>query len=196
MSSMHAAVPIPSPLRGQALRLLEGRGMLLDLARQLSGWLSAEGVDGRVVGGVAVVLHGYVQTTLDLDLHTKGPDRVSAILLRNGARSLDLLRRGFDLLGIPVHLVLPEQSGPLGHDDMEIDGVRTLDRGDLMTLKPRPGTASVRRTRDLADRVELIQRRGLTKKFAARLGRDQRAAFRKLVDSIDDEAPSPSGNHR
>jgi hypothetical protein len=170
MSAVGSTDPRAGAL-SEALLLLQGRGMILDVARAVSTWLREEGIDGRIVGGLAVVLHGYVRTTLDVEIHTKEPDRVADVLVRHGA-TLDAQRREFLLDGIPVHLVLPEQTGPLRHPDEEIDGIRTVALGDLITLKLRSGTRSVRRTRDLADAIELIQRLMLTKTFASRLGKD------------------------
>lgn len=160
--------------------------MLLDLAREITELLVRRQVDARVVGGVAVVLHGYVRTTLDIDLYTFQPELVAATLESAGFR-FDPAARAWRRADIPVYLVLPEQAGDLRHPHIDIDGVRTVDLADLISMKLRSGTGRMTRAKDLADVVELILRRGLRPTFAGRLARDQQAAFRKLVRTIDKE---------
>lgn len=54
--------------REEALLILEKRGSILDIAREVSRLIRDSGVDGVVIGGVAVVLHGHVRTTKDIDI--------------------------------------------------------------------------------------------------------------------------------
>lgn len=53
-------IRISPKLRKEALLLLQGRGAILEIAREVSSILQAAGIDAVVVGGVAVVLHGHV----------------------------------------------------------------------------------------------------------------------------------------
>ncbi len=55
-------------IRDEALLLLEGRGAILEVAREVARLMRDAGVEGAVIGGVAVVLHGYVRTTVDVDV--------------------------------------------------------------------------------------------------------------------------------
>jgi hypothetical protein len=55
---------------------------------------------------------------------------------------------------------------------------------DLIRFKLRSGLDRPQRAQDLANVVGLIQRVPLTRSFAARLPREQRAPFRKLVDAV------------
>jgi predicted nucleotidyltransferase len=65
---------VPSrELREEALKLLERRGAFLDLARELTELMRRENIPGVIIGGIAVVLHGYVRTTHDIDVFIDQP---------------------------------------------------------------------------------------------------------------------------
>src|SRR5262245_48559780 len=55
-------------LRDEALSLLDKRGSILELARSLSRVMIRENIPGVVIGGIAVVLHGHVRSTKDIDI--------------------------------------------------------------------------------------------------------------------------------
>jgi hypothetical protein len=74
-------------IREEALLILRGRGAILDTAREVSAVLRAQGIEGGVIGGVAVVLHGHVPTTVDVDVHTPQVERLAAALGRGGSPS-------------------------------------------------------------------------------------------------------------
>ena len=50
-------------LRVEALSLLDRRGSILELAREISRLMRRQGIPGVVVGGIAVVLHGHLRVT-------------------------------------------------------------------------------------------------------------------------------------
>lgn len=52
--------------RDEGMLILERRGPVLDIAREVSAILRARGIEGAVIGGVAVVLHGHLRTTVDV----------------------------------------------------------------------------------------------------------------------------------
>ncbi len=56
----------------EALGLLDKRSSILDIARELSQLMRDGGIAGSVVGGIAVVLHGHVRTTRDIDVFVEG----------------------------------------------------------------------------------------------------------------------------
>ena len=60
-------------LHKEALLLLNGGGAVLDAAREVTRVLRDRDLDGSVIGGIAVVLHGYVRTTIDVDVVTDEP---------------------------------------------------------------------------------------------------------------------------
>ena len=57
-----------SNLRDEALLLLDKRGTVLDIAREVSHLMHEVGIPGLVIGGIVVVLHGHVRTTRDVDI--------------------------------------------------------------------------------------------------------------------------------
>ncbi len=176
----------------EALRLVEGdrESKLLTVARELSDLLRAAKLDAGVVGGVAVVLHGHVRTTVDVDLFTAA-DRLETVrtVLVQAGYEWNAQRREFSRGGIPVQLVTEQQTGaaPRAYDERE--GVRIVSLPDLVNMKLRSGLSSPARAQDLADVVGLIRVRGLSAEFAARLDRSVRREFRRLVRAVAKERP-------
>jgi hypothetical protein len=177
----------PARLRDEALSLMDGRGAILDTAREISSVLRGSGVSAAVIGGVAVVLHGHWRSTRDIDLLAVSPlDSVAAVLQAHGFQ-LDPDRREFVREGIPVHLVTPDQAGNAVPRTVEIEGVVTVALPDLIEMKLRSGTANLLRAQDLADVIGLIRRHRLTGEFARKLDRPLRPTFRKLARAIERE---------
>lgn len=171
-------------LRDEALKLLDGRGAILDAAREISAALRSAGVEGAIVGGIAVVLHGHVRTTVDVDVYSpEAPGRLVALLESLGF-ALDPARREFTRGDLVVHIVRPEQVGTPPRRVVEIDGVTTVSLVDLVAMKLRSGLANLTRAQDLADVIGLIRKLGLNGGFASRLPADLRPEFRKLVRAI------------
>jgi hypothetical protein len=175
---------ISAALRREAWRLLKGDSAILDVARDVSRILRDTGVPGAVIGGVAVVLHGYVRTTIDVDVFV--PDRADdfASAMRAAGYRFRRARKEFVKHGVPVHLVFTDQIGAAPRRLTEIDGVATVSLADLINMKLYSGTRSVLRAIDLADVIGLIRNRRLTGAFAARIDKPVRAEFRKLVRAV------------
>jgi hypothetical protein len=174
-------------LRDEALLILDNRGAVLDIAREVSRLMRAAGIRGTVIGGVAVVLHGHVRTTRDVDIFIPPPLEPLADLLTASGFTFDRAGRAFVRQGLPVHLVLPEQVGPPPKEIVEIEGVTTVSLADLIGMKLRSGGADPLRAQDLADVIGLIRHHRLTGGFARHLDRDLRPAFRRLVRLIQRE---------
>jgi hypothetical protein len=178
---------VDTRLRDEALSLMDGRGAILDTAREISSWLRDSGASAAVIGGVAVVLHGHWRSTRDIDLlAVSSLDSVAAVLQAHGFR-LDAARREFVREGIPVHLVTPEQAGTPVRGTVEIEGIITVSLPDLIEMKLRSGTANLLRAQDLADVIGLIRHHRLTGDFARHLDRPLRPTFRKLARAIERE---------
>ena len=64
---------------------------------------------GAVIGGIAVVLHGHVRTTKDIDIFVDGSLQPLGELLIASGFTLDSGKKEFIREGIPVHLVTIEQ---------------------------------------------------------------------------------------
>jgi len=174
-------------LRDEAVLILDKRGTVLDIAREVSRLMRAAGCPGVVIGGVAVVLHGHLRTTKDVDIFLNPPLKPLADLLTNNGFSFDRAGRAFVKHGVPVHLVSPEQVGPAPKETVEIEGVTTVALPDLISMKLRSGSSNLLRAQDLADVIGLIRQHRLTSDFARRLDKTLRAPFRKLVRLIQRE---------
>lgn len=171
-------------LRNEALAMLHGESKILDVAREVSGVLRSAEIPGAIIGGVAVVLHGYVRTTLDVDVWTPEPAERLAEALKDAGFVWNRSRREFAIAGVPVHLVLTDQTGREPARRREIDGITTVSLADLINLKLRSGTKSVLRAIDLADVIGLIRANRLGSSFAVKIDKPLRAEFRKLVTAI------------
>ena len=169
-------------LRDQALMMLEGKGAILDVARRVSRVLEENRTAGAVIGGVAVVLHGHVRTTVDVDVFVPAPLEAFADHLRGAGFSFDAGQCEFSHGGVPVHLVTQEQTGTAPTHLLTIDDIRTVSLADLINMKLRTGTRSVLRAQDLADVIGLI--RGARRQAAAQRVPQARSRGSQGIDLI------------
>ncbi len=176
-----------APLTRKALNMLEGDPALLDAARRTTEVLHDSDVQAAVVGGIAVVLHGYVRTTRDVDVWIDDPV-AAGDALRHASFTFHASRKEFLTQGVPVHLVRTEEIGQEPSRFVTIEGVRTVSMGDLISMKLRSGTRSLRRARDLADVVDLIRVRKLGAAFTTKISPDMRPEFRKLIAALKRDA--------
>lgn len=140
-------------------------------------------IDAPVLGGIAVVLHGHLRTTTDLDLYT--PDRVvTDEQLRAAGAKWDVAHREHVYDDVRIHTVTPEDAGHVVARVSVIDGVRVVSLKDLIAIKMRTGLRHVHRGKDLVDVTELIARLKLDKSFVTKLPKDLRADFKRLVDAV------------
>lgn len=174
-------------LRNEALLILDKRGAVLDIAREVSRLMREAGLTGAVIGGIAVVLHGHVRTTKDIDILTAPPLEPLATLLKANGFTFDRKERAFLKRGVPIHLVLPDQTGPLSQPAIEIEGVTTVTLPDLVNMKLRSGSSNLLRAQDLADVIGLIRSHQLDSSFARYLDKALRPTFRKLARLVQRE---------
>jgi len=174
-------------LREQALLLVDGRGELLDAAREISRAMIAAGLEVAVIGGIAVVLHGHARATKDIDVFVRGPLEPVAQSLAEIGFLHDPARREFVRADMPVRLVDARRLGVHPGPAVEIEGVTTVSFVDLMAMKLRSGTESLLRAQDLADVIGLARRHGLGGAFAAKLPKDVRPAFRRIIRALASE---------
>lgn len=152
--------------------------VILEVARRLR-----EPVDAPVLGGIAVILHGYARTTTDLDLYT--PDRkLTDVQLRAAGARWDADRREHILDDVRIHTVTPDDAKHVVERTSIIDGVRVVSLKDLIAIKLFCGLENVGRSKDIADVEELIRRVPLDKRFAGKLPAELHAPFKRLVDAV------------
>ena len=122
-----------------------------------------------MIGGIAVVLHGHLRSTKDIDVFTEEPLELIAKVLRASGFEFDKERREFVRGGVPVHLVTREQVARPPRKTMEIEGITTVSLADLIDMKLDSGSKKLSRAQDLADVVGLIRQNKLTGEFARHL---------------------------
>jgi Nucleotidyltransferase of unknown function (DUF6036) len=178
---------VSSRLRDEALALLDKRGSILDVAREVSQLMRQSGVPAVIIGGIAVVLHGHVRTTRDIDVFVEHSlERFAELLLGSGF-ALDAEKKEFVRDAVPIHLVTIEQLKQPPRNTVEIEGVTTVSLEDLIEIKLRSGSSNVLRAQDLADAIGLIRHHRLTGEFARRLDKSLRPTFRKLIKELEHE---------
>src|SRR5687767_7136113 len=91
-------------LRNEALAMLEGKGAIVEIAEEVTDILARTGIVGAVIGGVAVVLHGHIRTTVDVDVFIEGKLEPFAAALREAGYVFDAEKKEFSKRGVPVHL--------------------------------------------------------------------------------------------
>jgi hypothetical protein len=133
---------------------------LVDVCRLLE----AASVAFRLVGGIAVVHHGYARTTEDVDVlvQANARERIKPLLSEHGFERLSPCRLRHVATGVRVDLLfagepMPGANRPSYPSPTEVGAsprdARVIDLPGLMMLKLRAG-----RHRDQADVVELLKR--------------------------------------
>lgn len=153
------------------------------------------GISYAVVGGMALVAHGYDRTTVDVDILLT-PEGLSSVHrqleglgyvppfkdskhLRDtetGVRIEFLVTGGFPGDGKPKPVAFPDPQTAA----VEIDGVRYLTLPALIELKLASGMTNPGRLKDLADVQELIRTLHLPADFGGRLNPYVSAKFSEL----------------
>ncbi len=174
-------------LRTEALGLLDKRSSLLDIAREISQLMREGGILGAVVGGIAVVLHGHVRTTKDIDVFVEGALQALAELLIAKGFTFDSQKKEFVREGVPIHLVTIDQLKQPPRKTVEIEGITTVSLEDLIEIKLRSGSSNVLRAQDLADAIGLIRHHRLTGEFARYLDKSLRPTYRRLIKEMKRE---------
>lgn len=151
---------------------------ILDVARSFK-----ESVDAPVLDGIAVYLHGYARSTLDLDLYTLDR-RLTDEQLRSAGAKWDDKNREHVKNGVRIHTVTPDGARHEVRKTSIIDGIRVVSLADLIAIKLRCGLGNFGRAKDIADVEELIRTIGLDKSFAAKLPTDLRTSYKKFVDKV------------
>ena len=168
---------------------------LWDTATRVHELFAARSIEHAVVGGVAVCLHGYRRTTVDLDLLIRPEDSaaVRTALETDGFEWRAKEKEFFTASEIAVQFVMAgEREGPgqqaVFPDPADaahiatIEGLPVLSLAALVQSKLACGLGNLRRThKDFADVVELIDIHQLDKSFARFLHLSVRDEFRELV---------------
>ena len=180
------------------------KGPVHQTMRALARRLSQEGIEYAVVGGMALVLHGYRRETVDVDvlLSKEGRESFFENLVGRGYTpsfpgaqkgfrdtetgvEIDILTQGeFPGDGKPKPVSFPNPAGA----SIEIDGIRIVPLEKLIELKLASGMTAPHRLRDLADVQELIKILRLPADLAERLDSYVRDKYLELWNTVADSA--------
>lgn len=159
-----------------------------------------------VMGGMALVAHGYLRTTEDVDILVtqdglleihrsvvglgyrpvfEGSKNVRDT--RTGVRIEFVVAGGYPGDGKPKPVAFPDPSQVA----VEIDGIRYIGLSTLIELKLASGMSNPGRVRDLGDVQELIRVLNLSDDFAHQVDPFVRSEFHKLAKGVrvSDESP-------
>jgi len=165
----------------------------------LRALLRDAGASFKLVGGVAVVHHGYLRTTEDIDVlvDAASPQRLAAAAPAHGFTSESRTRLRHTASGVVVDLLvagdpMPRLGAPLYPSPNDLaaspDDPDFVGLGPLCELKMR-----AHRHRDLADVVELLQKleEGPYIELEASIHPDLRAELAGLRrDALEEKAPA------
>ncbi len=168
----------PGPVHPPSTGNPPGVDEMIALARRVTRATGAP-----VVGGVAVLLHGGGRHTRDIDVysanfwetHTK---------LESAGMLWDASRREHLIDGVGIHMVGDDSLGGPPKRVSTIRDVKVIGLADLIRGKLTVGLSSIRRSKDIAHVLDLIERIPLDKAFAAKLPRNLRSPFKELVDQV------------
>lgn len=151
---------------------------MLSLARRVT-----DATGCPVVGGIAVALHGWKRYTGDIDIYSEDFWATHELLEQAGMH-WDSKGREHLIDDVAIHMVKDDSLGGPPNRISTIDGVKVIGLADLIRGKLTVGLESIRRSKDIADVVELIRVVPLKKDFATKLPRHLRAPFKALVEDV------------
>lgn len=176
----------------------EGKGRVHQALRKIVKRLEGLGIPYAVVGGMALVHHGYRRFTDDVDIlinredlqrlhrEVEGlgylPPFAGSKQLRDTELSvkIEFLTTGeFPGDGKPKPVAFPEPAAVSEEDD----GIRYIQLAALMTLKLASGMTNSGRLKDLADVQELIKLKKLPRDFSNDLPEYVRPKFLEIWDN-------------
>ncbi len=155
-----------------------------DQARLLSASKRVTDVtDSPIIGGVAVILHGGGRHTYDIDIYS-ADFWATHIKLEAAGIMWNAERREHMIDGLAVHMVDEASLGGPPKRISTIKGIKVISLADLVRAKLTVGLTEVKRSKDIAHVVDLIERVPLYKDFAAKLPKQLRAPFKALVEQV------------
>jgi hypothetical protein len=182
-------------------RFMQSKGSVFETLQNLARNLTREGIDYTIIGGMALVMHGYVRTTQDVDLlmSAEGLKTFQQLLVGRGFvptfpgatrrfrdASTDvvveiLIAGEYPGDGKPKPVCFPNPATAF----IERDGIRVIPLSQLIELKLASGLTASDRLKDLADVQELIRTLNLTADFATQIDPSVREGYINLWSGVD-----------
>ncbi|HXI12307.1 MAG TPA: hypothetical protein VNM92_06645 [Thermoanaerobaculia bacterium] len=180
-------------------RFFKEEGALHSTLSGLTAKLADEGIDYAVIDGIALLTHGYRRYTEDLDILTTraGLGRFRGRLVGRGYRPafpgaqksyrdtetnvrIDFIMAGeYPGDGKPKPVSFPDPA----EARLNKDGIWFITLEKLVELKLASGLSAPHRLKDLADIVELIVSRALSRDLAGKLDESVRTEYLRLWDA-------------
>lgn len=188
-----------------ASRFFMKQGDVYDTMQRLARTLSEHGLDYAVIGGMAVVAHGYRRLTEDVDILVTpaGLEAFRQRLIGRGYRpafpgarktfrdtetgvKVEFVTTGeYPGDGKPKAVAFPDPAGAR----IEREGLWLITLERLIELKLASGLSAPHRLRDLADVQELVLRRRLPLGLADALDESVRDQYRRLWEAAQTVRP-------
>lgn len=176
-----------------------GMDPVFETLTEIASRLKALGVPYAVLGGMALVAHGYRRTTEDIDILVSedGLQRIHESIVglgyrplfegsknlrdaRTGVRIEFVIAGGFPGDGKPKPVAFPDPA----QVGVEIDGIQYVALPRLIELKLASGMSNSGRLRDLADVQEVIRSFQLDDGFADQLNPSVKEEFLRLSAGV------------
>jgi hypothetical protein len=195
---------MPNPANLEILELdafFMQTGRIYQTLQHLTQSLEREGIDYAIVGGMALVLHGYTRATQDVDvlLTQEGLERFREALVGRGfTPAFSGAKRMFkdSQTGVTVEFLV---SGEFPGDGKpkavsfpiptaaatQIGEIQVIQLENLVELKLASGLSGSDRLKDLADVQELIRNLNLPQDFAQQLDPSVQQGYLQLWDGVE-----------
>jgi hypothetical protein len=196
--------------RGGAAAVAEATGFFMrddpvhETLRAVSARLQQHGVSYAIAGGLALVVHGYDRTTVDVDVLVtpEGLETIHGALVglgyrrafegsrkelrdtERGVRVEFLVSGEFPGDGRPKPVAFPDPATC----SIEVGGIRYLNLTTLLELKLASGLTHPGRLKDLADVQEMIRARDLPLELRGDLNPYVRAKYTELWEGTRPDA--------
>ncbi|MBW4553171.1 MAG: nucleotidyltransferase family protein [Aphanocapsa sp. GSE-SYN-MK-11-07L] len=177
------------------------QGKVYQTLQNLAQSLSRAGIDYAVIGGMALVVHGYLRATQDVDvlLKPEGLEAFRTALVGRGVVPafpgatrmfrdsttgvvIEILTTGeFPGDGKPKPVRFPDPAVVA----IERDGIRVIQLFSLIELKLASGLSAADRLKDLADVQELIRTLNLPADVVDQLDPSVQAGYTRLWSAVE-----------
>lgn len=167
--------------------------------RNLARRLEDQSIDYAVIGGMALVLHGYERLTVDVDLlmTREGLAKFVELLVGRGyAPAFQAAKKHFRDVetGVKVEVITtgeyPGDGKPKpvsfpdpGRVSETTDGIKVIDLANLIELKLASGLSAEHRVKDIADVQQLIETLDLPREVGLKLDQSVRAEYDRLWEA-------------
>jgi hypothetical protein len=188
--------PLPSDELWHSLKegseFFQHEGDIYETLRRLVDELDENGLDYALIGGLALVAHGYRRFTEDVDI-LMTPEALQVfrerLLGRGYLPAFSGATKTFRDTRTGVRIKVITTGNFPAEARLQREGVWLITLDKLIELKLASGLSAPHRLKDLADVQELIARLKLPLEFAEDLDASVRDEYRQLWQNVQDIPP-------